>query len=77
MPALRWQGSWDSLTKIEKQLYKILQQVIINTFERNKNVGSFSKEIEDIMKKQMENLELESIIIEKKKLPQGINSTAE
>ena len=35
-------------------------------FERNKNVESFSKEIEDIMKKQMEILELESIIIEKK-----------
>ena len=28
---------------------------------------SFSKELEDIMKKQMEILELESIIIEKKK----------
>ena len=46
-------------------------------FERNKNVESFSKEIEDIMKKQMEILELESIIIEKKKLPQRINSTAQ
>lgn len=48
-------------------------------FERNKNVESFSKEIEDIMKKQMEILELESIIIEKKKTSSKdkFNSTVE
>ena len=47
-------------------------------FERNKNVESFSKEIEDIMKKQMEILELESIIIEKKTSSKDkFNSTVE
>lgn len=42
---------------------KVLQQAIINMF---KNTESFSKETEDVMKKQMGILELKNVITEKK-----------